>query len=524
MPTHTAPVEPGHSLSEIRALPATQKPPNPRWPRTGCFAAALFVLWFGVLLGAAELHARVSVGEVRETRAADAAAAYGARRAAEDAWIAAHHPLPPEPAPQEPPPREGVLAQSAEGRAALAAARGELLLVCDNEGRIYEVHAAALEPEVQPLAARLSPGMALPDLLEGTQRADLRAALANPATTVQSRWYTIAPPGQTEQVFEWEIHRDPGHTHDQLAVFIANSAWRVMGQEFRPNAYAPRFAGYDELRVNSLGFRDREITAARPPGVYRIVCLGGSTTAEGRRNDLTYPKLLERRLRARLGTDAIEVINAGVYALNSTGELARIEAIMALEPNLVLHYNFINDTNIVFDRAFRPGNLLRDVLLPLRALAWRSEFGRLRHADFLLPAPAALDHALDGWTLAHLRSLGDRVHSGGAAFAVCSFDYPRLDGLPPTDRDFFEEQAPRSLGERSIPLPGYVALVEHYNARVRQLCAEHGWTYLAVAESTADDPNVFTDLCHMTAEGLDQRAAVLEELLADAIARGLGAN
>ena len=37
-----------------------------------------------------------------------------------------------------------------------------------------------------------------------------------------------------------------------------------------PNSYA--------TRINSLGMRGEEMTLEKPPGVYRILCLGGSMT------------------------------------------------------------------------------------------------------------------------------------------------------------------------------------------------------------------------------------------------------
>ena len=89
--------------------------------------------------------------------------------------------------------------------------------------------------------------------------------------------------------------------------------------------------------------RDRETEVPKPKGIVRIVCVGGSTTVEGPHNELTYPNFLERLLREHLRTDTIEVINGGVDALGFPTEMERMPDWMSLEPDLIIHYNIVND-------------------------------------------------------------------------------------------------------------------------------------------------------------------------------------
>ena len=66
-------------------------------------------------------------------------------------------------------------------------------------------------------------------------------------------------------------------------------------------------------QVNSLGFRSDEFSPQKPPGVYRIVALGSSTTA-GYESDVhhTFPALLQKKLNDQTkGPKRFEVINAG---------------------------------------------------------------------------------------------------------------------------------------------------------------------------------------------------------------------
>jgi len=72
-----------------------------------------------------------------------------------------------------------------------------------------------------------------------------------------------------------------------------------------------------ELTTNSLGMRGRELAREKPPGTFRILCIGSSSTfgAGVRREEATYPAQLERILdRARPGGWAVEVGNCGVGA------------------------------------------------------------------------------------------------------------------------------------------------------------------------------------------------------------------
>ena len=70
-----------------------------------------------------------------------------------------------------------------------------------------------------------------------------------------------------------------------------------------------------DVKINSHGLRDYEYPLTKPPGTYRIIMLGDSTTfGWGVRLEDTAAKILERKLNeARsAGYKRFEVINAGV--------------------------------------------------------------------------------------------------------------------------------------------------------------------------------------------------------------------
>jgi len=100
--------------------------------------------------------------------------------------------------------------------------------------------------------------------------------------------------------------------------------------------------------INSLGFRGKETTVEKPDHVFRIVCLGGSTTfGLGEPDETqTYPELLEKRLNELYpGGPHFEVINAGTPGWSSAESLINLHfRVLELSPDMVILYDGINDT------------------------------------------------------------------------------------------------------------------------------------------------------------------------------------
>jgi lysophospholipase L1-like esterase len=102
-----------------------------------------------------------------------------------------------------------------------------------------------------------------------------------------------------------------------------------------------------DVRINSHGLRDYEYSLSKPPGTYRIMMLGDSTTfGWGVRLEDTAAKFLERKLNAYLppGYDKVDVINAGVGNYDTVQEVTYYETRgRAFHPDLVVLVFFIND-------------------------------------------------------------------------------------------------------------------------------------------------------------------------------------
>ncbi len=91
----------------------------------------------------------------------------------------------------------------------------------------------------------------------------------------------------------------------------------------------------------------RTVSRAKPEGVFRILCLGGSTTyGVGADKTNSYPAQLEDLLRRVYGDCGrrFEVLNVGVMGYHSWHSRIRFEAELAgLQPDLVLAMDAVND-------------------------------------------------------------------------------------------------------------------------------------------------------------------------------------
>ena len=98
------------------------------------------------------------------------------------------------------------------------------------------------------------------------------------------------------------------------------------------------------IKTNAMGFRSREITAAKPDGTKRILLLGDSfTLGWGVPIEQTYSALLEKFLDQK-GYHA-EVVSQGIGNYNSIMEVELFKRQgVELNPDLVILMYYINDT------------------------------------------------------------------------------------------------------------------------------------------------------------------------------------
>jgi lysophospholipase L1-like esterase len=94
------------------------------------------------------------------------------------------------------------------------------------------------------------------------------------------------------------------------------------------------------VEINSLGVRGPEIRDPKPPGLWRVLCLGDSCTFGAARS---YPQILQSILDKQ-APGAFEIVNAGVIGYTSLHGLEWFERDLArLQPDVVTLYFGWND-------------------------------------------------------------------------------------------------------------------------------------------------------------------------------------
>ncbi len=175
---------------------------------------------------------------------------------------------------------------------------------------------------------------------------------------------------------------------------------------YRPN----QDLEWDKIRVqtNEFGLRDRPRKKEKPPGVFRILSLGESTTfGYGLEATESYSYLLEQLLNADGVGRPVEVWNCGICSYTTYQSVKWLERDgLSFQPDLVLFFHEINDFLPTYHRtgdghALGLGRTDRELaemsrrLGPLVVLLEKSAFYRWLRIRVLLAASRAMAPTLD---------------------------------------------------------------------------------------------------------------------------------
>ncbi|MCA9639537.1 MAG: SGNH/GDSL hydrolase family protein [Myxococcales bacterium] len=145
----------------------------------------------------------------------------------------------------------------------------------------------------------------------------------------------------------------PGYQPDQLRPTLESLQAKAMSEghpylayALKPNRVETGGTSYKRATHNAAGYRGPLVEIPKPEGVYRVLCLGGSSTHGTTPNtdETTWPARLQAHLREQAGTDRIEVLNFGVFGYSTFESLVNLAFRgVDYQPDLVLVYHTIND-------------------------------------------------------------------------------------------------------------------------------------------------------------------------------------
>ncbi len=420
---------------------------------------------------------------------------------------------------------------------------GALILDCNTEGRIRGCYGAPHPANIAGLAAKVSGLATLAELVPNTRDFEFQD-IEGHFRRVVSMWrergrgneyeiggsncthYKIPVDNDPHAGYQFMFHpmREESSGKESVAAVILPWRWSEFCQRYRPNCYLRNwYTEYAESEwwTNSAGFRDEEIVLPKPPGLYRIVCIGGSTTIEGPRNDLTYPNELERMLRGHFGTKAIEVVNCGVDGHSLGTTRGRFGDYLALDPDLIVHYNFVNDAAFILDdavaRTAAPNGVKHKILSALSHSRFYSRRCQILRALFM---PGAEDYrdAIRRLLLPHIEAMETEAAGHGVRFAVASFAFPDFGNLPAGERAWFRQLF---VFQQTIrpEFEDYVAATKAFNACLQEFCEEKGVLYVPVAEELKGGVEIYTDIAHMHVNGIRRKAEIMFEHLKEVAVR-----
>ena len=312
---------------------------------------------------------------------------------------------------------------------------------------------------------------------------------------------------------------------------------------FRGLAYLNFGLSPDYHDHNSLGYRGPEIGTPKPPGTFRIVALGGSTTYGVPLDSwrLAYPHQLQTALRDEYGYAHVEVINAGT-PMYSTWESAvnMLLRMSDLQPDLVIIYHGINDLQVrlVDPEQYEGLNAARGI--------WELAEDPLPPSSLLRIAWKKLGFELDiAYELVH----GFRIPDG---YRNCKPGSSDIDGkcadldmtvsevLAANPPVYFERNLRNmirladGLDSKALLLtfayspleyevPRGASLARQYmqagiaeqNALVRAVSDEHQMLFYDLAATMPIDKPLWADDVHMSAAGTKEMARQLAKFLAE---------
>lgn len=321
-----------------------------------------------------------------------------------------------------------------------------------------------------------------------------------------------------------------------LAGRVGISPWQVYdgsSYKFPPN-YELRGAagqGSETARTNALGFRGPDFAAQKPPGVFRVVCLGGSSTF-GYHNDddQTYPHYLGALLGEEF--DGVEVVNAG-FPYYNTGSIRSLftQELLGYRPDVITLYSAYNDAcwplqvqkpvrwvfwlqehSIVY-------LLLKESLLSDQRVYWlKNKLHRKLRPQADVQAVLQNAEQVAARYRANVEAVLDAARERGVAVVLVRQPITTRTHTPEEGRFTYEEEA--RLVRQRLEQGEFMGVFDYYMIRHRRLiaeldaiAAERGLPLVDNIALVDQDRTRLTTWVHLTAEA----NRILAQALRDAI-------
>lgn len=264
------------------------------------------------------------------------------------------------------------------------------------------------------------------------------------------------------------------------------------------------------FRTNNFGYRDYDFIVPKPKGVFRIVCIGASTTEEGVSNRDTYPKFLERILRDYFKTEEIEVFNCGISGMTLNRHIAKLPEYIVFQPDIVVIYEGVND--IVYGLF---SQMFDELPIFVRVGYLISIFARvhLRPLPYFDYPVDRIEERIDEEYMTSLKILVDNFTREGILVAISSVGVPMRSKLTSEESEYMDYYYDKEWGWINSTFQQYCDVMNLWNRKLVDLCEKENLIYIPFAEKIPPSTKYFGDICHLRQKGIKLKAKVMAETL-----------
>ena len=300
----------------------------------------------------------------------------------------------------------------------------------------------------------------------------------------------------------------PGPDNEPVAL-PPDSPWERPWFRYKPHLKDARGAMGSRISTNNRGYVDIDFEAPKPAGVFRILCIGGSTTEEGPTLETSYPNRLEEMLQKLAPQSRVEVFNCGIAGMTTHKQLEKLDEYLAYQPDLAVVCEGINDLFGAIPAYWEeaPDTCWRNA-------ARRSCFLRMALPSLLLPPASALRRDVVRRVVDRLDAFSRVLMSSGIPVALCTIPIPPKEAVTPVERAFYDFDARSHWDHPWLSYTGCAGLVDTLNRETARWCDGQGVCLIPLDACYNDGYAIFNDLCHMQPAGVERKArAVLQALV-----------
>ncbi len=358
-------------------------------------------------------------------------------------------------------------------------------------------------------------------IIEQIPKSKIEAGLAflwNENINGESLQFFFCPIHDTSKDYSYHVFLHPQKGKNEginpiLKKLAINDLWDMNYFSYIPHINSTEMP----FRINNFGFRDRDFKVPKDKGVFRILCIGASTTEEGISNQETYPKFLEQELKKHFGDNRIEVFNCGVSGMVVKKHCAKLPDYLYLQPNLIILYEGINNVVYeVFQEAFD------NTLLTTRIAFLLSHFVR-KQMRILIPYPEdEIKSYIDRFIINYIDYLCKVFFSRNIDVCISSIGVPYRNKLNSEDRDYYDFYYEKEWGFPHSTFQQYCDVMKLYNEILKEYCKKNSVLYVPVEENIPASTKYFGDICHMRQEGIKLKAQIMAETLIPYLEKRLG--